>query len=52
MIGDRLNTFSDLGHDESYGARLDLYRMLAGDAMHHPFGYGLRDFGYGARKNR
>jgi hypothetical protein len=42
VIGDRFNTFSDLGHDESYGARLDLYRVMAQDAFDHPFGYGLR----------
>jgi hypothetical protein len=42
VIGDRLNTFSDLGHDESYGARLDLYRALTEDAIGHPFGYGLK----------
>ena len=42
VIGDRFNTFSDLGHDESYGARLDLYRDMVADAFEHPFGYGLK----------
>jgi hypothetical protein len=42
VIGDRFNTFTDLGHDESYGARLELYRQLLSDAFDHPFGYGLK----------
>jgi hypothetical protein len=42
VIGDRFDTFGDLGHDESFGARLDLYRVMVEDAFDHPFGYGLR----------
>ncbi len=41
VLGDRAKTLSDLGHDESFGARLDMYRVLALDVVDHPFGYGL-----------
>jgi hypothetical protein len=43
VIGDRLKTFSDLGHDESFGARLDMYQMLLTDAIDNPFGHGLKN---------
>jgi hypothetical protein len=42
VIEDRFKTFSDLGHDESAGARWDLYRVMVEDAFHNPFGYGLK----------
>jgi hypothetical protein len=41
VLGDRAKTLSDLGHDESFGARLDMYRVLALDVSDHPFGYGV-----------
>jgi hypothetical protein len=43
MLSDRINTFSDLRHDESYEARVDMYRILLHDAIHHPFGNGLKN---------
>jgi hypothetical protein len=41
LIGDRLNTFTDLGHDASFEARMDMYKLLVQDAIDHPFGHGL-----------
>jgi hypothetical protein len=41
VLGDRFKTFSDLGHDESFEARLDMYRTLATEVIDHPFGYGV-----------
>ena len=41
VIGERFNTFTDLRHDESFGARLELYQMLIHDALTTPFGRGL-----------
>jgi hypothetical protein len=41
VVGDRAKTFTDLGHDESFGARLEMYRTLASEAMDNPFGHGL-----------
>jgi len=43
VVGDRLNTFSDLAHDASFGARLDMYQALLTDALNNPFGHGLRN---------
>jgi hypothetical protein len=43
VIGDRLNTFTDLGHDESFGARTEMYRLLVNDALSNPFGHGLKN---------
>jgi hypothetical protein len=43
VIGDRLNTFTDLGHDVSFGARMEMYRVLAVEALRNPFGRGLRN---------
>ena len=43
VIGNRLETFSDLGHDESLAARLEMYRVLTSDALSHPFGQGLNN---------
>jgi hypothetical protein len=41
VLEDRVKTFTDLGHDESFGARLEMYRTLAVDVIEHPFGYGV-----------
>jgi hypothetical protein len=41
VVGDRLTTFTDLGHDESFGGRMDMYRTLATEALENPFGQGL-----------
>ncbi|MGA2417290.1 MAG: hypothetical protein ABSF59_22775 [Candidatus Sulfotelmatobacter sp.] len=41
VIGPRLNTFADLEHDASLGARLEMYRQLLGDVAVNPFGRGL-----------
>ena len=41
VVGDRLRTFTDLGHDESFGGRMDMYRILATEAVENPFGLGL-----------
>jgi hypothetical protein len=43
VIGDRFTTFTDLGHDASFGARLDMYKILIHDAANTPFGLGLRN---------
>jgi hypothetical protein len=43
VIGDRIKTFTDLGHDESFDTRLDMYRVLVDDAIHDPFGQGIKN---------
>ena len=43
LITTRLETFSDLGHDESFGARAKMYRLLTNDALSDPFGGGLNN---------
>jgi hypothetical protein len=43
VIGDRVKTFTDLGHDESFGDRLEMYRVLVNDAAADPFGHGLKN---------
>lgn len=43
VIGDRMKTFTDLEHDDSYGARMEMYRILTADAIDNPFGYGLKN---------
>ncbi len=43
VVGDRFRSFTDLGHDTSYGERSDMYRTLLADAADNPFGYGLRN---------
>jgi hypothetical protein len=43
VVGDRVKTFMDLRHDESFGERLDMYRRLAEDALQDPFGHGLKN---------
>jgi hypothetical protein len=41
VIGTRLNTFADLEHDASLGARMEMYRRLMADVAVNPFGRGL-----------
>jgi hypothetical protein len=41
VIGDRIKTFTDLGHDESALARLNMYKKLGAEILDHPFGFGL-----------
>jgi hypothetical protein len=43
VIGDRMKTFTDLQHDDSFGARMEMYRILTADAVDNPFGYGLKN---------
>jgi hypothetical protein len=43
VIGDRIKTFTDLAHDESFGDRLQMYRVLVADAVGNPFGHGLKN---------
>jgi len=43
VIVDRLKTFTDLHHDESFGARVEMYRVLVNDAIENPFGHGLKN---------
>ena len=43
MIGNRLKTFSDLSHDDSLGARMEMYRVLTSEALRDPFGQGLNN---------
>jgi hypothetical protein len=43
VIGDRFGTFTDLSHDASFGARIDMYKILIHDAINSPFGLGLRN---------
>jgi hypothetical protein len=42
VVSDRLDTFTDLKHDDSFGARLEMYRILTRDAIENPFGQGLQ----------
>ena len=43
LISDRLSSFTDLGHDASFGDRVDMYQTLLTDVLHTPFGDGLRN---------
>jgi hypothetical protein len=43
VIGDRAKTFTDLGRDESFGARMEMYRLIVDDAIRNPFGHGLKN---------
>ena len=42
VISNRFDTFTDLKHDDSFGARLEMYRILSRDAIENPFGQGLQ----------
>ncbi len=42
VASDRMKTFSELGRDESFETRLDMYRILGTDAIESPFGHGLK----------
>lgn len=41
LVHDRMETFSDLGHDESFGSRVDMYGELIDDSIQNPAGFGL-----------
>ncbi len=41
VVGDRVKTFTDLGHDDSFSGRMNMYRTLASEAVENPFGFGL-----------
>ncbi len=43
VIGDRLKSFTDLGHDDSFAVRAEMYRLLLQDAVNNPFGNGLKN---------
>jgi hypothetical protein len=43
VIEDRAKTFTDLGHDASFAARREMYRVLVIDAIQNPFGHGLKN---------
>jgi hypothetical protein len=43
VVTSRFETFADLGHDESFGARSDMYGALIGQIVQNPFGIGLSD---------
>jgi hypothetical protein len=43
VIGDRLKTFTDLSHDESFSDRAVMYRVMVNDAIDNPFGHGLKN---------
>jgi hypothetical protein len=43
VVGDRFRSFTDLGHDASFGDRSDMYKILLAEAADNPFGYGLRN---------
>jgi len=42
VISNRLDTFTDLKHDDSFGARMEMYRILGRDVIENPFGEGLQ----------
>jgi hypothetical protein len=42
VASDRMKTFSELGRDESFGTRLEMYRVLGRDILESPFGHGLK----------
>jgi hypothetical protein len=45
LISDRVSSFTDLRHDESFGDRVDMYQTLLTDVIHTPFGDGLKNLG-------
>jgi hypothetical protein len=45
VIWDRLDTFSDVHQDGSFQARTDMYRVLLGDILDAPYGYGFKNKG-------
>lgn len=42
VISDRLQTFTDLKRDDSFGARIEMYRVLTNQAIENPFGEGVQ----------
>jgi hypothetical protein len=43
MLQDRFKTFKNIGHDESFQERSDMYRIMTERAEGDPFGHGLRN---------
>ncbi|MGC2508765.1 MAG: O-antigen ligase family protein [Candidatus Acidiferrales bacterium] len=41
LIKDRMDSFADLGHDESFGSRADMYGELINRSIENPAGFGL-----------
>jgi hypothetical protein len=41
LIENRFNTFTDLGHDDSFVSRIDMYGSLMNLSVHNPTGFGL-----------
>jgi hypothetical protein len=41
LVTDRMETFADLGHDESFGSRVDMYGELINESIENPAGFGL-----------
>ena len=41
LVKDRMQTFADLGHDDSFGSRADMYGELIGQSIENPAGFGL-----------
>ncbi len=42
VISDRVKTFTDLQSDDSFGTRMQMYRVVTGDVLANPFGHGLK----------
>jgi len=45
VIRDRFDTFNDVHQDGSLQARTDMYRVLIGDLLDSPYGYGFKNKG-------
>jgi hypothetical protein len=45
VVGDRFDTFNDVHQDGSFQARTDMYRVLIGDLLDSPYGYGFKNKG-------
>jgi hypothetical protein len=43
VLGDRLATFRDLGQDESFRERSEMYKVIAKMVAEDPFGHGIRN---------
>jgi len=41
LVKDRIQTFTDLGHDDSFGSRADMYSELIEQSIENPAGFGL-----------
>ncbi|HEY1463595.1 MAG TPA: O-antigen ligase family protein, partial [Terriglobales bacterium] len=45
VVRDRFDTFNDIHQDGSLQARTDMYRVLIGDLLDSPYGYGFKNKG-------